>query len=237
MKIYPPTPLISWDTDGIIAATSTTMGQVPERPTKMRMETETAVRSIVCIDTEVTREMLEKALDILRGKIPEEDAIVHNIRFADAMEILMVSRRTLRHYLYSGYLDRGYGGGRRVIGVTRESLVRKTKKSRISLRVNWIWWPRHRVFIDSSLFDISRFSNHISYFPPLLKVLRRVSEDPPTHLPVSYPEYRLNVHRHLPLESEERDSRFSAAEYLHAWFCGKPRRHQVSMPNLAGQQP
>ena len=60
------------------------------------------------------------------------------------------------------------------------------------------------------------FSNHISYFSPLLKVLRRVSESPPTHLPVSYPEYRLNVHRHLPLGSEERDSRFSAAGYLHA---------------------
>lgn len=88
------------------------------------METETAVRSIVCIDTEVTREMLEKALDLLRGKTPEEDVIVHNIRFADAMEILMVSRRTLRHYLDSGYLDRVYGGGRRAIGVTRESLVR-----------------------------------------------------------------------------------------------------------------
>lgn len=124
MKIYPHTPLISWDIYGIIAATLTKMGQVPERPTKMRMETETAVRSIVCIDTEVTREMLEKALDILRGKTPEEDAIIHNIRFADAMEILMVSRRTLRHYLDSGYLDRVYGGGRRAIGVTRESLVR-----------------------------------------------------------------------------------------------------------------
>ena len=81
------------------------------------------------------------------------------------------------------------------------------------------------------------FSHHISYFSALLKVLRRVSGCPPTHLPVSYPEYRLNVHRHLPLESEERDSRFSAAEYLHAWFCGRPRRHQVSMPNPARQQP
>lgn len=103
-----------------------------------------------------------------------------------------------------------------------------------------VWWPRHRVFIDCSLFAIfaiSRFSNHISYFPPLLKVLRRVSECPLTYFPVSYPEYRLNVHRHLPLGSEERDNRFSVAECLHAWFCGRPRRHQVSMPNPARQQP
>lgn len=124
MKIYPHTPLLFLEMYGIISATLTTMGQVPERPIRMRIETETAVRSIVCIDTEVTREMLEKALDILRGKSPEEDVIVHNIRFSDAMEILMVSRRTLRHYLDSGYLDRVYGGGRRAIGVTRESLVR-----------------------------------------------------------------------------------------------------------------
>ena len=42
----------------------------------------------------------------------------------DAMEILKVKRRTLRHYIYRGYLDRVYGGGSRAIGVTRESLLR-----------------------------------------------------------------------------------------------------------------
>ena len=45
-------------------------------------------------------------------------------RFGDAMEILKVKRRTLRHYIYRGYLDRVYGGGCRAIGVTRESLLR-----------------------------------------------------------------------------------------------------------------
>ena len=40
------------------------------------------------------------------------------------MEILKVKRRTLRHYIYRGYLDRVYGGGCRAIGVTRESLLR-----------------------------------------------------------------------------------------------------------------
>ena len=99
------------------------MGLVPERKEKMRMETENAVRSIVNIDPEITREMIEQAIDVLRGRT-EEVAIVHNVRFCDAQDILKVSRRTLRHYLDSGYLDRVFGGGRRAIGVTRESLLR-----------------------------------------------------------------------------------------------------------------
>lgn len=89
----------------------------------MRIETENAVRNIVCIDPEITREMIEHAIDVLRGR-SEEVAIIHNVRFNDARDILKVSRRTLRHYLDSGYLDRVYGGGRRAIGVSRESLMR-----------------------------------------------------------------------------------------------------------------
>ena len=90
----------------------------------MRIETETAVRSIVGFDSEVTKDMLERAIAALRGKAESDDDIVHNVRFGDAMEILKVKRRTLRHYIYRGYLDRVYGGGCRAIGVTRESLLR-----------------------------------------------------------------------------------------------------------------
>jgi len=92
----------------------------------MRIETETAVRSIVGFDAEVTKEMVEQAIDILRGKAAADggEIIVHNVRFSDAMEILKVKRRTLRHYIYRGYLDRVYGGGCRAIGATRESLPR-----------------------------------------------------------------------------------------------------------------
>ena len=92
----------------------------------MRIETETAVRSIVGFDSEVTKEMVERAIDILRGKTDADsgEITVHNVRFSDAMDILKVKRRTLRHYIYRGYLDRVYGGGCRAIGVTRESLLR-----------------------------------------------------------------------------------------------------------------
>ena len=91
----------------------------------MRIETETAVRSIVGFDSEVTKEMVERAIDILRGKTDADSGkiTVHNVRFSDAMDILKVKRRTLRHYIYRGYLDRVYGGGCRAIGVTRETLL------------------------------------------------------------------------------------------------------------------
>ena len=61
----------------------------------MRIETETAVRSIVGFDSEVTKEMVERAIDILRGKTDADggEITVHNVRFSDAMDILKVKRR------------------------------------------------------------------------------------------------------------------------------------------------
>ena len=84
----------------------------------MRIETETAVRSIVGFDSEVTKELVERAIDILRGKTDADsgEITVHNVRFSDAMDILKVKRRTLRHYIYRGYLDRVYDGGCRARG-------------------------------------------------------------------------------------------------------------------------
>ena len=90
----------------------------------MKPETEIAVRGVLMMDPDITKENIERALDVLRGKADGDEIIIHNVRFRDAQEILKVSRRTLRHYLDSGYLDRVFGGGRRAIGVTRESLLR-----------------------------------------------------------------------------------------------------------------
>lgn len=77
----------------------------------MRIETETAVRSIVGYDSEVTKGMVERARDILRGKTDADsgEITVHNVRFSDAMDILKVKRRTLRHYIYiSGNIRRSF---------------------------------------------------------------------------------------------------------------------------------
>ena len=90
----------------------------------MKPETETAVRSIVMIDSEVTRENLERAIDIIRGKISSDEELVHTIRFKDAIDLLKVSRRTLTYYLDHGYIDRVFGCGCRALGASRESLLR-----------------------------------------------------------------------------------------------------------------
>ena len=43
----------------------------------MRMETENAVRSIVMIDPEITKDMVERAIVILRGQIQSEEDLIH----------------------------------------------------------------------------------------------------------------------------------------------------------------
>ena len=75
------------------------------------------------IDSEVTRENLERAIDIMRGKISSDEELVHTIRFKDAIDLLKVSRRTLTYYLDHGYIDRVFGCGCRALGVSRESLL------------------------------------------------------------------------------------------------------------------
>ena len=90
----------------------------------MKPETETAVRSIVSMDADVTKENLERAIDIMRGKVQSDEDLIHNIKFCDAVELLKVSRRTLSYYIDHGYLDRVYGCGGRALGISRESLLR-----------------------------------------------------------------------------------------------------------------
>ena len=79
----------------------------------MKEETENAIRSIASLDPEVSTAMVDRAIDIMRGRSEECDALIHNVKFKDAQDLLKVSRRTLSHYLDHGYLDRVYGGGRK----------------------------------------------------------------------------------------------------------------------------
>ena len=69
--------------------------------------------------------MVDRAIDIMRGRSEECEALIHNVKFKDAQDLLKVSRRTLSYYLDHGYLDRVYGGGRKnSMGVSRESVLR-----------------------------------------------------------------------------------------------------------------
>ena len=91
----------------------------------MKNETETAVRSIVSMDAEVTKDMMERAIVILRGQVESEEDMVHVMKRKDVMKLLSVTRRTIDYYLKQGYLERVYGCGKKnAIGVTRESVLR-----------------------------------------------------------------------------------------------------------------
>lgn len=90
----------------------------------MKQETENAIRSIASLDPEVSTAMVDRAIDLMRGRSDESEAFIHNVKFRDAQDLLKVSRRTLSYYLDHGYLDRVYGCGHRALGISRESLLR-----------------------------------------------------------------------------------------------------------------
>ena len=118
MKIYQNTPLIFTETYGIMCRVNL------KEMMPMKQETENAIRSIASLDPELSTAMVERAIDLLKGRSEECEDFINNIRFRDAQELLKVSDRTLRYYLAHGYLDRVYGCGQRAIGISRESLLR-----------------------------------------------------------------------------------------------------------------
>ena len=100
----------------------------------MKPNTEMAIRSIAQTDDEIKSEHLEQAIDLMKGKKPDDAELEHVLRRKDVMELLHIHRRTLDYYLDKGYLDRVYGAGRRALGVSRSSYLRfierRTRRSR-----------------------------------------------------------------------------------------------------------
>lgn len=97
----------------------------------MKSETETLLRNIISLDSEITKENAEKAIDIMRGKVVTDDDLVHVLRYKEVMDLLHVHRRTLEYYIDRGYLDRVYGRGERALGISRESFLRFTTQRRV----------------------------------------------------------------------------------------------------------
>ena len=90
----------------------------------MKDQTEAAIRNIASIDGEITPEMLNQAIDILRGEMAGRNDLVHVMKRKDVMKHLGIHRRTLDYYLEKGYLQRVYGGGKKkAIGVSRENFL------------------------------------------------------------------------------------------------------------------
>lgn len=94
----------------------------------MKKETEVAVRNIIAMDSEIKPEDAERAIRLLNGVkdggVPE----IEIIKRRDVMELLHITRRTLDNYLERGLMDRVYAGGKKAIGVSRESFIRFTTR-------------------------------------------------------------------------------------------------------------
>ena len=93
----------------------------------MKAQTEAAIRNIVGLDPEVKQENIERAIRYLKGESEggEEIAVMKR---QDVMKLLHITRRTLDNYLERGLLDRVYAGGKKAIGVSRESFIRFTTR-------------------------------------------------------------------------------------------------------------
>ena len=99
----------------------------------MKTQTELAIRSIAGMDEEVTKDLLDKAILVLKNEVEKVvHPIYHVLRFREVEELLHVKPRTINYYVNQGYLDRVYGGGKRAVGITRESFERFCRQRVVS---------------------------------------------------------------------------------------------------------
>lgn len=93
----------------------------------MKPQTESMLRNAMSMDPEISPDMAEDAINALKGnnKFQRPDSVMKR---KDVMRLLHVHRRTLDYYLEKGYLEKIYGGGKRAIGISRESFIRFTRR-------------------------------------------------------------------------------------------------------------
>ena len=91
----------------------------------MLQAVEDRIRFSASFDPSISKDMLNKAIRILKG---EPENFVAVFKFKEAAKFLGMSIKTLRYYVSRGYIDRVYGGGQRAIGVSRESVYNFVKR-------------------------------------------------------------------------------------------------------------
>lgn len=90
----------------------------------MSPATESLVRNILVIDGTIPAEVIDKAVGVLNGKVPEDDAPLHAIKPSDVARHLSVSLRTVNRFVERGLLDRVYDGHTYALGISRDSYFR-----------------------------------------------------------------------------------------------------------------
>ena len=94
----------------------------------MTHQTEATVRAVLKADGGVDDAGINAALAMLNRRRKDAAAPPRILRIGDVMNLLSVSRPTVRRYVKFGHLALFYGRERRALGVTSESFVRFTER-------------------------------------------------------------------------------------------------------------
>lgn len=88
----------------------------------MTKQTEGSLRSILDIDGEIDKCLIDRAIAIMKGNPHRESDLCRVVSFQEACHTLGVDRQTIQGYIRKGYLSRVFGIGGRAIGINSNSL-------------------------------------------------------------------------------------------------------------------
>lgn len=91
----------------------------------MKEQTEIMLRNAMSMDPEISPETAVEVINHLKGISHRLDSVMKR---NDVMRLLRIHRRTVDYYIKKGYLEKVYGGGKRAIGISRESFIRFTRR-------------------------------------------------------------------------------------------------------------
>jgi len=96
----------------------------------MKPETEATFNAIVSMDHEIETASACRAISILNGRTNQSKHLVSVLRISEVAKLLGVSMWTIHQYAAQGVLEKVYGGGRYLLGISRSSYVAFSEKSR-----------------------------------------------------------------------------------------------------------
>lgn len=88
----------------------------------MTKQTEQSIRSILHLDSEIDKCLIDRAIAIMKGNPDCDSDLCRIVSFKETCRILEVGRQTIQGYIRKGYLSRVFGIGGRAIGINSNSL-------------------------------------------------------------------------------------------------------------------
>ena len=88
----------------------------------MTRQTEESIRSILHLDGEIDKCLIDRAIAIMKGNPDCDPDLCRIVTFKETCRILEVGRQTIQGYIRKGYLSRILGCRGRAIGINGNSL-------------------------------------------------------------------------------------------------------------------